>query len=121
MTTRPAKKMRINALMQGIFLRLLVDSPMTRKEIEEETGLKQNTIGAYIRALRAQKLIYLVDKLADGAGLNTIEVWRWGPDKPDKYAPMTGTEKQRRYRARKRANILHTTWNKGTENASIPQ
>jgi DNA-binding transcriptional ArsR family regulator len=98
-------KPKINALVQAHFLRLLYDNPHTITELSEEIGLSPNVVRGYMRALRKRKLVYLVDKAPDLRGQRTIDVWHWGPDKRDRYKKTSVRDRQRNYRARKRARL----------------
>jgi hypothetical protein len=107
-------------LTQAVFLRALVDGPCTRAELSTLTGLGSTSVADYIRQLRKQKLIYVAEKTYDARGNRTLEVFAWGPDKPDKQIkPKSPRVRTAEYRLRKQVNQLHTHW-KGNDNASLP-
>ncbi len=116
---RASKRPGMNAVAHGILVRALVDGPHTHLELQQETGLSQAVITQYLRAMKRQRLIYVCGFDKDAAGRQSIQIWRFGVDKDDvKRVKETSKARCAKYRARKRENILQSTW---SGNASISQ
>jgi hypothetical protein len=98
-------KTRINAFVQAMLIRSLVNDPHTAIELSLETGLSPNVVRGYLRALKRFKLIYLVDKATDGRGQRSIPIWKFGPDMWSTYVKTTSADRSRTYRARKRTRL----------------
>jgi len=101
---------RISWNTNAVLMRTLWDGPHTMAELVEETGLSQSTIRGYIKAMRKQKLVAIVDLLMSGNGNRCIHVYQWRPDTKDYRVPkMTQAQRQARYRERRAKAEQHAT------------
>jgi DeoR/GlpR family transcriptional regulator of sugar metabolism len=83
-------------------MRCLFDGKNTIEDLVEETGLSDSTVRGYVKALREQKLVRIVDLLEAANGSRCKHVYQWDPDKPDfKVRKRTQAERAAKYRARK--------------------
>ena len=94
---------KINAMTQARLLRLLWDGTHTLKELAAESGLHYLTVCHYVRELRKQGMARIDHYEVDSQGRYCMPVYRLGPGKDCKRPQVSPSEKQRRYRAKKRA------------------
>jgi hypothetical protein len=93
-------------------MRALFDGRNTLEDLMDETGLADSTVRGYVKALRGEKLVRIVDLLLVPNGSRCKHVYQWDPDKPDfKLRKKTPAERAKKYRdskARKLADAgLH--------------
>jgi transcription initiation factor IIE alpha subunit len=92
---------KINEIATAKMLRLLVDGPVRRDEIREETGLNINTISRCLRRLRLEGLVHIAGWDLHANGRNGIALFRFAPDKPDvKRERKSYSTKSKAYRER---------------------
>lgn len=97
-------KPRVSWNCNALLMRLLWDGPHTMKELMEETGLAASTVRGYVKALRNQRLVAIVDLLPARNGNKSIHVYQWKPDSKDvRRRKQTQAERQRGYRERRAA------------------
>jgi len=97
-------KPRVSWSANARLMRLLWDGPHTLAELMEETGLAASTVRGYVKALRNQRLVAIVDLLPAHNGNKCIHVYQWKPDSKDvKRRRQTQAERQRGYRERRAA------------------
>lgn len=102
---RPARPAHLAvALMMG----RLLDGPATVQDIAQETGLTEQSVRDYMRAMRKRRAVHVAGWEHDTAGRQTLAAYQLGR-KPDavRVPPRTNAERMRHYRARKRdAHLL---------------
>ena len=75
----------------------------TKAELEQASGLHTNTIYRWLRAMRAQKVVYIQGWERDARGCNMIPVYKLGDGFDAKRPPrMTPLERTHAYRRRKK-------------------
>jgi hypothetical protein len=107
---RPTKR-RLSSHTYAVFIRALLDDPLTQAELEEVTGLGAVAIRHYLKALRELKLVRVSGVLPDKMGRRTIEQFRFEPDKPDyQFVPKSPAKRSRDYRAASKQRALQEAW-----------
>jgi hypothetical protein len=107
--------------MQAKILRALILGPSSISELIEFSGGSYCAIRNYIKALRNEKLIRVADYETAPNGARVIPLFEWAPDRSDAKQPRTAAyERQRQYRARKKARVLEDAW-RASASASIHQ
>jgi len=97
------RKIPVHAMAFAEMCLLLNQDGHTRIQLRDKLGLNQVTINNWITLLIRRKLIYICDWVPPIRG-NFTPVWAWGycvKDVP-KPPPMTKTQYQQRYVAKKR-------------------
>lgn len=82
---------------------LLIEGVYNARELATFTGLHYITVLDYCRALHAARLIYIDHWERDHLGRDSIMVYKWGQDMPDKERRvLTSAQQKRRQRERLR-------------------
>lgn len=99
---------KVNAMSYAKMIALLLEEDHSKREVATKTGLHYLTVCEYMAELHKARAIYVADFRTDRLGRRTTKTYRIG-SKPDaKAAPMSGSEKSRRYR--KRRESLDKMW-----------
>ncbi len=97
---------KINQEVYAKAIKYLMSNDATLKQLSKETSLNIITVGKLIRIFRKYKLIHVCDWENDRLGRDQIMVIRWGDGKDLKRFKMSGKERQRLCRARKKAQVI---------------
>lgn len=99
-------EMRAATLYAKLIRALCTPEGLGIENLATYCGLHANTTARYVRALRAQQVVRVCDWDEDSTGRRSIPIYQFTAS-PQKDAPRPGplsaAEKQRRYRANKRA------------------
>lgn len=97
---RPARPAHIAV---AVMVARLVDGPSTARDLAEESGLSEQSVRDYLRAMRKRRAVHVAAWEHDAAGRQTLAAYRLGR-KPDavRVPPRSRAEIARHYRARKR-------------------
>ena len=87
-------------------IKYLMSNDATLKQLSEQTGLHVITVGKLINIFKRHKLVHICDWEPDRLGRDQIMVIRWGEGKDFKRFKMSGKERQRLCRARKKAQAI---------------
>lgn len=101
---RPAIKM--GAITYAQMIRLLHGKPHTKAELAEATGLHVQTINDYVNALHDEDMIHVVDWGKDTLGRQATPIYIWGMGIDAPRTPKTVNQRQRDWRARRRAGLV---------------
>lgn len=101
-----APQIKINALSYAKLVRALTQTPRTKPELAEITGLHIWTCRGYVDALHNEEVIHIVDWRKDGMGRDTTPVYQWGMGVDMKRRAKSGAQKARDRRARRRQELL---------------
>lgn len=103
---RPLNRVKPLSLAELVYF--LREGDYTVQQLAEFTGLHENTVGEYLRAFHARKLIYVAGWGPDARGGMNVREWRLGEHKDmPKPRPKTGTERTRIYRRRVKQRELN--------------
>jgi predicted ArsR family transcriptional regulator len=97
---RPARPAH---LAVAIMVSLLIEGPATVQDIADETGLTEQSVRDYMRAMRKRRAVHVAAWEHDKAGRQTRAAYRLGR-KPDaaRVPPRTNADRMKHYRARKK-------------------
>jgi len=104
---RPLNRVKPLSLAELIYF--LREGEYTVHELAELTGLHENTIGEYLRAMHKRKVVYVAGWGPDARGGMNVREWSLGEQK-DKPKPKakSAVERQKNYRNRmKQAELNH--------------
>lgn len=87
----------------AVMVARLVEGPATVQDIADESGLSEQSVRGYMRAMRKRRAVHVATWEHDAAGRQTRAAYRLG-HKPDAVCvpPRTRAEIARHYRARKK-------------------
>lgn len=87
----------------AVMVARLVEGPATVQDIADESGLSEQSVRGYMRAMRKRHAVHVAGWELDAAGRHTLAAYRLGR-KPDaaRVPPLTRAEMARHYRARKK-------------------
>lgn len=100
----------INAISFTRMLQLLMDGPVTKTNIAEETGLHHVCVANYVRHMHAKRVIRIEEYRRCAAGRVWVPHYALNPDGlPDarKPAPTPGAARSAAYRRKKAAMKLN--------------
>lgn len=100
----PAIKM--GALTYARMVRSLYGTPQTKAQLAEVTGLHVQTVGHYINALHDEGMVHVLGWERDSLDRQATAVYAWGMGIDAPRTPKTVNQKQRDWRARKKAGLL---------------
>lgn len=99
---------KMNAVTQAILIKLLLDGTRTCQQLADETGLHYVTVLQYTRELHRFKAAHITTWEKDSRGRDALKVYKLGFGRDAKRTKLTAAERQRTYKARKRAiQTLH--------------
>lgn len=98
---------RVSHLALAGMVAQMVQGTVTVPDMAEATGLSEQTIRGYVRALRKARVLHIAAWEQDAAGRQTMPAYTLGarPDAKRK-PPRTRAEIARHYRARKKTGAL---------------
>lgn len=99
------KMVKVGAQIYAMMIKLL-ENPVTRKEIAEETGLHYVTVLHYMRALHDKKAIHIVGYEIDSTGRENAPMFKLGPGKDKKRRRKPPSERAKAYRHNKKLREL---------------
>ena len=101
---RPARPAH---LAVAIMVAALVDGMATVQDLADESGLSEQSVRDYVRAMRKRRAVHVAAWEHDGAGRQSRAAYRLGR-KPDavRVPPRDRAEIARQYRARKKDAVL---------------
>lgn len=97
---------KVNQQIYCKTIKYLINNDATLKQLSEQTGLHIITIGKLINIFKRHKLVHICDWEPDRLGRDQIMVIRWGEGKDVKRFKMSARDRQRLYRARKKAQVI---------------
>ena len=104
-----SRKIRITAIANANLMWMLLRGHWTYDELVEESGLSEPTVRDYIQELRRRRVVFVADWEQDRAGRRTRPCFQMKTKDGQKDTPkpkMSGAERARRYRAKKRRKLL---------------
>ena len=102
MLIKKQRQAKVNPLALAKMLKAMTE-PASWKEVQDECGLSQRTLGPYLKAFRKEKLIYVAGWEKDARGSFSIRIWKWGDkDNVPKPKPKSAAQRSREYQARQR-------------------
>jgi len=102
------KTRRITHIVLAKTLKALLDGPASPQEIAEITGIRLPTAQEWMRSLRKEGCVHISGWLPDVLGRDATAVYQLGKGRDTPRKRMSGTEKTRRYRARKRQREIQS-------------
>jgi predicted ArsR family transcriptional regulator len=100
------RSLKVNAMSQALMIRMLLEGESTCQDMADETGLHVQTIRHYCRELHIAKVIRIDHFELDTGGRRTLKVYKIGPGRDAKTKPLTPTERQAGFRARKKKHQM---------------
>lgn len=97
---------KVNQEIYAKLIKFLINNDATLKQLANESGLHVVTASNLIKTFRKHKLVHICEWEMDKLGRDQTMVIRWGEGKDVKRFKMSGKERQRLCRARKKA-ITH--------------
>jgi len=97
---------KINQEVYAKLLKFLISNDATLKQLADESGLHVITVGNLIKTFRKHKLVHICEWEMDRLGRDQTMIIRWGEGKDIKRFRMSGKERQRLHRARKKAQVI---------------
>jgi len=98
---------KVNQRTYALAIKFLINNDATIKQLAEETGLHPVTVGSLMKTFRKYKLAHIYEWEADSRGRDNTMVIRWGEGKDAKRFKMSGRDRQRLCRARKKEVSIH--------------
>ena len=87
-------------------MKALIDGPVTSHEIAEITGIHIVTAQEWMRSLRKEGAVHITAWLPDSMDRDVTAVYKMGPGKDKPRRKLTDTQRQARYREKKRRMAL---------------
>lgn len=105
---RPAnyKPVRITALSQAKFVKLLMEGTHTCPEMATELGLHLRTVQSYCAALHKEGAVYIDHWEADPRGALVYRVFRLGEGKDAVRPVKTRAQRSKTYRIKRKMRML---------------
>ena len=97
---------KVNQESYALAIKFLMSNDATFQQVADETGLHVITISKLIRIFKKHKLVHVCDWLPDRMGRDATMVIRWGAGRDVKRFKMSGRDRQRLCRARKKAQVI---------------
>jgi hypothetical protein len=94
---------KINAISYAKLVKLMLDGTHTCQELADETGLHYLTVLQYARELYRVDAAHICAWEMDALGRDALKIYKIGPGKDAKRHKDTAAERQRRRRARIKA------------------
>ena len=93
---------KVNAMSQAQLIKAMLDGTHTCYELAEITGLHYVTVLHYCRELHKAKAAHICMWEKDSKGRDLLKVYKIGQGADAKRSKMTASERQKRYRAKKK-------------------
>jgi predicted ArsR family transcriptional regulator len=93
---------KLNAITQAQLIKLLLEGIYTCEQLAEETGLHYVTVLQYTRELHRFGAAHISSWEKDCRGRDIIKVYRLGEGKDAKRHKMTDSQRQARYRSKRK-------------------
>jgi predicted ArsR family transcriptional regulator len=97
---------KVNQEIYAKLIKFLMNNDATLSQIADKTGLHVITVGNLMQTFRKHKLVHVCDWLPDRMGRDATMVIRWGAGRDVKRFRMSGKERQRLCRERKKAQVI---------------
>ena len=98
---------KVNQEIYAKLIKYLINNDATLSQIADKTGLHVVTVGNLMKTFRKHKLVHICEWNTDRLGRDQTMVIRWGEGKDVKRFRMSGRERQRLHRERKREIAIH--------------
>lgn len=95
-------QIKVNQEMYAIIIKRLIDEPQTTEALIDATGMHKQTLYSLMRCFRKHKIAYISDYEPDTRGRDAFPVFSFGKGKDKKPYRMSGAEKAKRYRERRK-------------------
>lgn len=97
---------KVNQEIYAKLIKFLMNNDATLSQIADKTGLHVITVGNLMQTFRKHKLVHICEWDMDRLGRDQTMVIRWGAGKDVKRFKMSGRDRQRLCRARKKAQVI---------------
>lgn len=88
-------------------MKTLKETDLTYKEMCEISGFRIWSLIRYIKKLESEKKVHVCGYYKDSLGRETIKIFRYGKGKDAIKKKLSGAEKQKNYKQRKKLNLLN--------------
>jgi transcription initiation factor IIE alpha subunit len=102
------KPVKINAISIAKLMSALISGPCTDNELLEVSGLRFNTVNGYLRALRAEEVIYISGWEKDACNRDSIRVYAMGNRRDAKRSKKSKALIAREVRERRRLRLIQS-------------
>lgn len=99
---RPKVKIRVNSMSYAKLIKLLHAGLFTIPQLAEECGLGIAAVHNHTLALRREGMLRIVEWERDCRNACTLRIYKLGPGPDVKQPKMTGAERSRRWRDKKK-------------------
>jgi DNA-binding transcriptional ArsR family regulator len=107
MALTPVNKYRkVSYIVLAQTMKALIEGPVTSHELAEITGIHQITAGEWLRSLRKEGAVHISGWLPDSMDRDVTAVYSIGKGRDKPRRKLTPSERQARYRAKKRRMAL---------------
>lgn len=90
-----------------VLLKTFKETDLTYKEMVDISGFSIWSIIKYIKKLESAKKVHVCGYYKDALGRETIKIFRYGNGISCKRNKMSGAEKQKKYKQRKKLNLFN--------------
>lgn len=108
--TPPSNKgkaiIKINAFIQGVLIKHLLEGTYNCQELAEITGLHYVTVQQYTRELHRAGAAHIASWEKDNLGRDVVKVYKIGVGKDAKREKLTGAQRQARTRSKRQAHQI---------------
>lgn len=90
-----------------VLMKTLKETDLTYKEMVEISGFTIWSLIKYIKKLHAEEKVHVCGYYKDSIGRETIKIFRYGKGKDAVRNKLSGADKQKNYKARKKLNLFN--------------